>query len=119
MLKGKDGAKQIAQILVDFRNNPPKEIVGLQVVTVEDYQASTSVNFVNGTEEEIFLPRSNVLKCYLENGSWFCLRPSGTESKIKFYFGVKGNSLEESEQLIEELQISVMNLVNYLIEVKL
>jgi len=110
-LKGKDGAEQIAQILVDFRSNPPKEIAGLQVVKIEDYQASKSVNFVTGNEEEINLPTSNVLKFYLENGSWFCLRPSGTEPKIKFYFGVKGDSLEESERLLEGLKNAVMRYV--------
>jgi len=69
------------------------------------------MNFVTGHEEEINLPTSNVLKFYLENGSWFCLRPSGTEPKIKFYFGVKEDSLEESERLLEDLKNAVMEYV--------
>ncbi|MFJ7747988.1 phospho-sugar mutase [Peribacillus sp. NPDC097295] len=114
-LKGKDGTEQITSILSWFRDNTPNEIGGLKVEIVEDYHSSQCRNLLTGDESEIHLPTSNVLKFYMENGSWFCLRPSGTEPKIKLYFGVKGSSNVESELLLEELQQSVMELVDYLI----
>lgn len=88
-LKGKDGAEKIQEMMATFRENPPKEVAGLTVVAVEDYKASIVTSLQDGHKEEIHLPKSNVLKYQLEDGSWFCLRPSGTEPKIKFYFGVK------------------------------
>lgn len=88
-LKGKDGVEQIGRIMQDWRTNSPAEIHGLRVAEVEDYAKG-----IHG------LPKENVLKFILEDGSWFCLRPSGTEPKIKFYFAVKGNSgAQASEQL--------------------
>ncbi|MBM6771868.1 MULTISPECIES: phospho-sugar mutase, partial [Bacillus cereus group] len=87
-LKGKDGAEKIQEMMATFRENPPKEVAGLTVVAVEDYKASIVTSLQDGHKEEIHLPKSNVLKYQLEDGSWFCLRPSGTEPKIKFYFGV-------------------------------
>lgn len=107
-LKGKDGAEQIASILEDFRSNPPKEVAGVKVSAVEDYKASVRKELATGKLNPISLPKSNVLKYFLEDGSWFCVRPSGTEPKCKFYFAVKGSSLQESEQLLESLQTSVM-----------
>ncbi|NCT37359.1 phospho-sugar mutase [Bacillus sp. EB93] len=111
-LKGKDGAEQISNILVQFRNNTPNEIAEVKVVSVEDYQSSKRMDLLTGEATNISLPKSNVLKLYLEDGSWFCLRPSGTEPKVKFYFGVKGNSLEESKRLLINLRTSVMCTVN-------
>ena len=75
-----------------------RKVAGLTVVAVEDYKASIVTSLQDGHKEEIHLPKSNVLKYQLEDGSWFCLRPSGTEPKIKFYFGVKDSSLQNSEQ---------------------
>ncbi|MEI2471121.1 hypothetical protein V8V75_16350, partial [Peribacillus frigoritolerans] len=103
--------------LVLFRTNSPREIAGVKVVTVEDYQYSKRKDLLTGEETVIFLPKSNVLKLYLEDGSWFCLRPSGTEPKVKFYFGVKGDSLEESARLLVNLKTSVMGTVNRLMAV--
>lgn len=78
--KGKDGLEQIAQMMVDLRNDPPKELAGSKVVKVVDYNRP----------EETGLPKSNVLRFFAEDGSVVSVRPSGTEPKIKFYFGVKG-----------------------------
>ncbi|MDI3092384.1 phospho-sugar mutase [Priestia megaterium] len=114
-LKGKDGAEQIASILTAFRTNPPKEIAGVRVATVEDYQSSEKMNMSNGSVELIQLPKSNVLKYHLEDGSWFTIRPSGTEPKAKFYFGVKGSSLKESQENLTLLEQNVMNGVNNLL----
>ncbi|MGG3574264.1 phospho-sugar mutase [Bacillus gobiensis] len=110
-LKGKEGAEQIATILATFRNQPPLEIAGKSVVSQEDYQISEKTMLVNGDKTVISLPKSNVLKYFLEDGSWFCLRPSGTEPKVKFYFAVKGDSLEDSNDRLEKLQDAVMKKV--------
>lgn len=114
-LKGKDGAEQIANILEEFRSNPPKEIAGIRVTAVEDYKASIRKQLSNGKLNPISLPKSNVLKYFLEDGSWFCVRPSGTEPKCKFYFAVKGSSLNESEQLVNNLQQGVMEKVHHIV----
>ncbi|MDQ0861531.1 phospho-sugar mutase [Bacillus sp. V2I10] len=114
-LKGKDGAEQIQSILTSFRSNPPQTMGDKKVVTIEDYKAGTRFNAEAKTTEEITLPSSNVLKYYLEDGSWFCLRPSGTEPKAKFYFGVTGETLADSEQKLEALTSALMKKVNELI----
>lgn len=115
-LKGKDGAEQIANILEEFRSNPPKEIAGIRVTAVEDYKASIRKQLSNGKLNPISLPKSNVLKYFLEDGSWFCVRPSGTEPKCKFYFAVKGTSLENSEELVTTLQSAVLEKVNEIVK---
>jgi phosphoglucomutase len=84
-------------------------VAGVRVVAVEDYLLSTRK--VDGSMEEMQLPKSNLLKFILEDGGWFFLRPSGTEQKIKFYFGVKGNSLEESNKKLFLLKQDVMKLI--------
>ncbi|MCM3670913.1 phospho-sugar mutase [Mesobacillus maritimus] len=108
-LKGKDGAEQIASLMETFRNEPLVEIAGVEVVAVEDYL--TSVRDVSGQEESIDLPRSNVLKYHLADGSWIALRPSGTEPKAKFYFGVKGVSMVDSREKSRAVQESLMGKV--------
>ncbi|EJQ99523.1 hypothetical protein II5_05597 [Bacillus cereus MSX-A1] len=108
-LKGKDGAEQIQEMMATFRENHPKEVAGLTVVAVEDYKASIITSLQDGHKEEIHLPKSNVLKYQLEDGSWFCLRPSGTEPKIKFYFGVQDSSLQNSEQKLLTIKEDIMN----------
>ncbi|MCY9187229.1 phospho-sugar mutase [Bacillus mojavensis] len=115
-LKGKQGAEQIEAILASFRQNPPKTMAGKQVVTAEDYAVSKRMVLTENKEEDIDLPKSNVLKYFLEDGSWFCLRPSGTEPKVKFYFAVKGTSLEDSEQRLAALSDDVMKTVDEIVE---
>ncbi len=112
-LKGKDGAEQIAYIMDTFRQDPISEVSGLQVVAIEDYQ--TSKRTENVKEILIDLPKSNVIKYYLEDGSWFCLRPSGTEPKAKFYFSVTSSSLEESQGKLAQLRAGVMDKVQAVI----
>ncbi|HEO8420600.1 TPA: phospho-sugar mutase [Yersinia enterocolitica] len=113
-LKGKDGAEQIAYIMDTFRKAPIKVVNGLNVVAVEDYLTSQRQEGL--TETLIDLPKSNVIKYYLEDGSWFCLRPSGTEPKAKFYFSVNSSSLEESTSKLEALKTGVMKQVNAVID---
>ncbi|WP_342044846.1 phospho-sugar mutase [Bacillus sp. OTU530] len=111
-LKGKDGAEQIANLLASFRAETPTEFADLKVVTAEDYKASVKTNVTDGSTEDIHLPKSNVLKYHLEDGSWVCLRPSGTEPKVKFYFGVKGTSVEDSGAKLNEISNAFMEKVN-------
>lgn len=100
-MKGKDGVEQIQGIMSDWRTNPPAEINGRKVVQVLDYSLG-----LDG------LPKENVLKYVLDDQSWFCLRPSGTEPKIKVYFAVCGDSVENSKSLLEGLVQSVMKRVD-------
>ena len=88
--KGKAGVEEIQQMMVDLQNNPPKEINGSKVVLIKDYEGQIAKNLTNNTTEKIDLPKSNVLQFFTEDGSKITARPSGTEPKIKFYFGVKG-----------------------------
>ena len=115
-LKGKDGLEQMAAILSDFRNDPPKEFHGRNVLVIEDYQSRVRTFTDSGDKEDITLPQSNMLKYKLENDAWVCIRPSGTEPKIKFYFGVKENTLEESKEVLEGLKDAVMGRVEKLVE---
>ncbi|KJE25742.1 phosphoglucomutase [Geobacillus kaustophilus] len=110
-LKGKEGAETIASILASFRQQPPVEAAGKKVTVIEDYKTKERTNTLTGEKTAIDLPTSNVLKYILEDGSWFCLRPSGTEPKMKAYFGVKGTSLEDSEERLARLTEAVMQRV--------
>ncbi len=110
-LKGKEGTEKIASILNEFRQSPPTVIAGLKVTAVEDDQTQVRTNLQSGETETIQLPKSNVLKYFLENGAWFCVRPSRTEPKAKFYFGVNAKMLEESKELNQRLQTEVMAIV--------
>ncbi|MBR1892166.1 MAG: phospho-sugar mutase [Lachnospiraceae bacterium] len=107
-LKGVDGAAQIKGIMDRIRQNPPKEFAGLKVKEYRDYKADKAVDLESGAEKKTGLPESNVLYFDLENNSWCCVRPSGTEPKIKFYMGVKGTSLEDSSAKLEELRDDVV-----------
>jgi phosphoglucomutase len=99
-LKGVDGVQKINAMMDQLRQNPPKQIGSLQVTEMRDYEKGLGD-----------LPSSNVLKFFLSDESWFAARPSGTEPKIKFYFGVKGSSLEDAQTRIEKLKTVVMDLV--------
>ena len=88
--QGKSGAEEIAAMMVNYRNNPPKEIGGQKVVLMKDIQAGIAYHLDKGTQEPIALPKSNVLQFFTADGSKITVRPSGTEPKIKFYFGVVG-----------------------------
>lgn len=94
--KGKAGAEEIKKMMEDYRSNPPREINGLNVISVKDFLSSVETNLISGSKYEIHLPKSDVLQFFLEGGSKITVRPSGTEPKIKFYFGVKG-SLKNKE----------------------
>ncbi len=103
-LKGIDGAKQIQDMMQDARSNPPKTLGGFQVLAVRDYKADTRTDLQTGQTEPTGLPSSNVLYYELEQNAWCCIRPSGTEPKIKYYFGVKGDSLEDAQNKLAALK---------------
>ncbi|WP_397314406.1 phospho-sugar mutase [Paenibacillus elgii] len=100
-LKGKDGVEKIQSIMSDWRSAPPEELNGLRIVKVEDFSQGL-----------YGLPSENVLKYTLEDDSWFCLRPSGTEPKIKVYFAVRGTSAQAASEAIEQLVQTVMSRVD-------
>lgn len=106
-LKGKDGAEKIQAMMREYRQHPPEEVAGLKVTVIEDYSSSERTCLLTGNKATIDLPKSNVLKFFLEDGSWFCLRPSGTEPKIKYYFGVKADSLEASQEQLKKLKAEI------------
>ncbi|WP_209973929.1 phospho-sugar mutase [Paenibacillus eucommiae] len=100
-LKGKDGVEQIGRIMESWRTNPPEQIHGKRVLEIEDYSKG-----IHG------LPHENVLKFKLENGSWFCLRPSGTEPKIKFYFAVQGTSASQAAEQLNDIVQDVLSRID-------
>lgn len=102
-LKGIDGSKQIAEIMDRLRSNPPKEFGELKATAIRDYVSGKVTDLATGAESETGLPQSNVLYFDLTNDSWCCARPSGTEPKIKFYMGVKGENLEDAQAKVDAL----------------
>ena len=103
VLKGADGAEEIKNKMAKMRSNPPTELAGLSVLEVRDYQEHV-IKKADGEVSETDLPTSNVLYYELSNNSWCCVRPSGTEPKIKFYMGVKGSTMQDAEN-----QLAVMS----------
>jgi phosphoglucomutase len=96
-LKGKDGLEKIGELMSSFRNGPPQQVAGINVTKLLDYSLG-----LDG------LPKENVLKFLLEDGSWFTLRPSGTEPKIKFYFAVRGESSAHAQDLLANIEAEVL-----------
>ncbi len=109
-LKGIDGAAQIQSIMDNARANVPTTIGEYDVLTVLDYKKDTKKNMKTGEVTTTGLPSSNVLYYELSNNAWCCVRPSGTEPKIKFYFGVKGTSLTDAEEKLKTLSEEVMKI---------
>ena len=110
-LKGIDGADQIKSMMSRARSNPPKELAGLKVLAVRDYQEDKRTDLITGEVTPSGLPKSNVLYYELSENSWCCVRPSGTEPKIKMYFGVKGSSLEDSGNKLAALSKAMISYV--------
>ena len=110
-MKGIDGSRQIAAIMDKLRQNPPKSFGELRVVEMRDYDLDQTTDMATGKVRPTGLPKSNVLYFELENDSWCCARPSGTEAKIKFYMGVKGTGLEDAQKRVEALTEAVKALL--------
>ena len=109
-LEGKEGQEKIASCIDALRNSPIESVEGVKISTKLDYKLSLEES--NGVKSEIKLPKSNVLKYILEDGSSFVVRPSGTEPKMKIYLAVKGSSLENAESEIERFKSKVMEIIN-------
>ena len=109
-LEGKEGQEKIASCIDALRNSSIESVDGVKVSTKLDYKLSLEES--NGVKSEIKLPKSNVLKYILEDGSSFVVRPSGTEPKMKIYLAVKGSSLENAESEIERFKSKVMEIIN-------
>ncbi len=114
-LAGVEGAEKIKQVLSTLRANPPKEFGGYKVLSVRDYQVDTITDIKTKKVTATGLPMSNVLYYDMEDGVWLCVRPSGTEPKIKFYYGVKGKDLKDAESLEEKLGKEVVDMINKMI----
>ena len=96
-LKGIEGLQKIQEIMETLRNDTPAEIAGYKVLSARDYKKDTVKNLESGEVTQTGLPSSNVLYYDLSDDAWLCVRPSGTEPKVKFYYGVKGTSLEDAD----------------------
>lgn len=108
-LKGKDGAEKIQQLMSGARESFPETMGEYKVLAVRDYMTDTRKDMVTGEVGSTGLPKSNVIYYELDNQSWCCVRPSGTEPKIKFYFGVKGDSFQDAEDKYEGLKKAMLS----------
>ena len=111
-LKGIEGLAKIQEIMETLRNNTPAKIGKYDVLSARDYKADTIKNIATGEVTPTGLPSSNVIYYDMSESAWLCVRPSGTEPKVKFYYGVKGTSLEEAQNLSKELGEDVLAMIN-------
>lgn len=111
-LKGIEGLEKIQKIMDTLRENTPSEIGGYKVVSARDYKKDTIKNMENGEVTATGLPSSNVLYYDLTDDAWMCVRPSGTEPKVKFYYGVKGTSLTDADEKSEKLGKEVLAMID-------
>ena len=114
-LKGLDGLAKIKEIMEHLKSNTPERIAGYKVLWARNYDNDTSTNMINKAVLPTGLPKSNVVYYDLEDGAWLCVRPSGTEPKIKFYYGIVGKSIEDADKLSDEFGQSVMKMIEHLL----
>lgn len=117
-LKGVEGVETIQYILSQLREKMPESFAGKRLLAARDYKAGTIHHKKSGETLSTGLPTSNVLYYELEDDVWFCVRPSGTEPKVKFYFGVKGDTEKEAKQLRDQLESEVMQYIDQIIQSK-
>ncbi len=111
-MKGIEGLEKIQQIMEQLRQNPPARIGSYDVVAARDYKKDTITTLATGEVTSTGLPSSNVLYYDLTDDAWLCVRPSGTEPKVKFYYGIKGTSLEDADKKSEELGKEVLAMID-------
>ena len=111
-LSGIEGLAKIQSILETLRQNPPKEIGGYRIISARDYKKDTIVDIATGEVKPTGLPSSNVLYYDMNDDAWLCVRPSGTEPKIKFYYGIRGTSLEDADQKSAALGQAVLAMID-------
>lgn len=109
-LTGSEGQAKIKRILDSLRQKPISHVTGMKVIAIEDYLTRT--RYESETVKVLTLPKSNVLKYILEDGSWFVLRPSGTEPKMKLYIGTVSDNLEKSQNKIQRIETMVMDFIH-------
>ncbi|MBQ9870900.1 MAG: phospho-sugar mutase [Eubacterium sp.] len=114
-MKGVDGIEKIKSIMKLLRKDIPTNIAGYDVIAVRDYDTDIVRNLHTGAETPTFLPKSNVLYFELSDDAWLCVRPSGTEPKIKFYYGLKGESLEDAAKKSTEFNQKLQGLISSLV----
>ena len=114
-LGGIEGLAKIKEIMETLRNNTPAEVAGYQVLSARDYQKDTVRDLATGAVTTTGLPTSNVLYYDLSDGAWLCVRPSGTEPKVKFYYGVKGTSLADADEKSEKFGKEVLEMINQML----
>ena len=114
-LKGKEGIEKIGSIMVELRENPLETIGDYKVLKVRDYQKDTYTDCVTGSVTPTGLPKSNVLYYELSDEAWICVRPSGTEPKIKFYYGIKGDSQVDADAKSEAMKKALDDLADRLV----
>ena len=111
-MKGIEGLQKIQKIMNSLRQNPPAEFAGHKVTAVRDYKADTITDVATGAVKPTGLPNSNVLYYELTDDAWVCVRPSGTEPKVKFYYGVKGTSLADADEKSDIMGKAVLDMVD-------
>ncbi len=111
-LKGIEGLEKIQEILSGLRENPPVKIGDYDVLSVRDYQKDTITDTATGEVQPTGLPKSNVLYYDLTDDAWVCVRPSGTEPKVKFYYGIKGTSLTDADAKSDALGKEVLAMID-------
>lgn len=110
-LKGIEGLAKIQEIMDTLRKNPPKQIGAYKVTATRDYKEDKIMDLSTGAVKATGLPSSNVLYYDLEDDAWLCVRPSGTEPKIKFYYGIKGTSLNDADKKSEAMGKDVLDMI--------
>ena len=111
-MKGIEGLQKIQEIMTTLRQNPPAELAGHKVTAVRDYKLDEITDLATGEKKPTGLPNSNVLYYELTDDAWVCVRPSGTEPKVKFYYGVKGTSLADADEKSDAMGKAVLEMVD-------
>ena len=111
-MKGIEGLQKIQEIMTTLRQNPPAEFAGHKVTAVRDYKLDEITDLATGEKKPTGLPNSNVLYYELTDDAWVCVRPSGTEPKVKFYYGVKGTSLADADEKSDAMGKAVLEMVD-------
>ena len=111
-MKGIEGLQKIQEIMTTLRQNPPADFAGHKVTAVRDYKLDEITDLATGEKKSTGLPNSNVLYYELTDDAWVCVRPSGTEPKVKFYYGVKGTSLADADEKSDAMGKAVLEMVD-------
>ena len=111
-MKGIEGLQKIQEIMTTLRQNPPAEFAGHKVTAVRDYKLDEITDLATGEKKPTGLPNSNVLYYELTDDAWVCVRPSGTEPKVKFYYGVKGTSLADADEKSDAMGKAVLEMID-------